>query len=156
MIDASQEDAEQRWRTIDAELGAYGAGLDERPQAVVLNKIDLLSEPPEFALEDGRIVRVFRVSCATGAGIDELKRALFDLCPADAPLPVGDEPELADYLVYAPRPRARREYRIFRTDRGFRVTGSVPGEEELEAALKAAGARKGSVVEIGDDELEVG
>ena len=156
VIDASQEDAEQRWRTIDAELGAYGAGLDERPQAVVLNKIDLLSEPPEFALEDGRIVRVFRVSCATGAGIDELKRALFDLCPADAPLPVGDEPELADYLVYAPRPRARREYRIFRTDRGFRVTGSVPGEEELEAALKAAGARKGSVVEIGDDELEVG
>jgi GTP-binding protein len=156
VIDASQEDAEQRWRTIDAELGAYGAGLDERPQAVVLNKIDLLSEPPEFALEDGRIVRVFRVSCATGAGIDELKRALFDLCPADAPLPVGDEPELADYLVYAPRSRARREYRIFRTDRGFRVTGSVPGEEELEAALKAAGARKGSVVEIGDDELEVG
>ena len=59
-------------------------------------------------------------------------------------------------MVYTPRPPARREFRIFRTDRGFRVTGNVPGEEELEAALKAAGARKGSVVEIGDEELEVG
>jgi hypothetical protein len=106
-------------------------------------------------------VRVFRVSCATGAGIEDLKRALFDLCPAEPPdlagaRPAGDEQELADYVVYAPRPRARREYRIFRTDRGFRVTGSVPGEEELEAALKAAGARRGSVVEIGDEGMEVG
>src|SRR3989441_8907201 len=48
VIDASEGDADERWHTIDAELGAYGAGLDERPQAVVLNKIDLLPEPPEF------------------------------------------------------------------------------------------------------------
>src|SRR5437016_7114760 len=38
VIDASEGDAEERWRTIDAELAAYGAGLDERPQVVVLNK----------------------------------------------------------------------------------------------------------------------
>src|SRR3954462_5926502 len=30
VIDAS-EPADEQWRTIDAELGAYGAGLDERP-----------------------------------------------------------------------------------------------------------------------------
>src|SRR5205814_583333 len=65
VIDASEGDAEERWRTIDAELAAYGAGLDDRPQAVVLNKLDLLPEPPEFAVDDERIVRVFRVSCAT-------------------------------------------------------------------------------------------
>ena len=155
VIDASDGDVEERWQTIEAELAAYGAGLDERPQAVVLNKIDLLPESPEFALEDDRIVRVFRISCATGAGIDDLKRALFELCAADAPHAALDEQELADYVVYTPRPPARRDFRIFRTDRGFRVTGNVPGEEELEAALKAAGARKGSVVEIGDEELEV-
>jgi GTPase len=161
VIDASEGDADERWRTIDSELSAYGAGLDERPQAVVLNKIDLLADEPRFGVQDDRIVRVFHVSCATGAGIEELKRALFELCPAEPPIepgarPAADEAELADYVVYAPRPPARREYRIFRTDRGFRVTGTVPGEQELEAALKAAGARKGSVVEIGDDELEVG
>src|SRR4051812_16082993 len=72
VIDASEGDAEERFRTIDAELAAYGAGLDERPQAVVLNKIDLLVEPPDLRVEDERIRRVFRVSCATGEGIAEL------------------------------------------------------------------------------------
>ena len=77
VIDASEEDVEERFRTIDTELSLYGAGLDERPQAIVLNKIDLLPEPPAFPLEDERVVGVFPVSCATGAGIDELQaRAL--------------------------------------------------------------------------------
>src|SRR5690348_3260593 len=83
VIDAAEPDLEGRWRAIDAELAAYGAGLDERPQAVVLNKIDLVPEPPAFELDDPRVVRVFRVSAATGAGIDELKRSLFELCPPE-------------------------------------------------------------------------
>jgi GTPase len=155
VIDASEGDAEERWRTIDAELAAYGAGLDERPQAVVLNKIDLLPEPPEFEIDDDRIVRVFRVSAATGAGIDELKRALFELCPPDAePVePRGDEEPLVDFLVYRPQP-ARRAYRILRTDRGFRVAGTPPPDDELEAQLRAAGARKGDEVEVGGETLE--
>src|ERR671919_1775436 len=48
VLDAAEPDLEQRFRTIDRELAAYGAGLDERPQIVILNKIDLLSERPEF------------------------------------------------------------------------------------------------------------
>ena len=84
VIDAS-EDVESAFRTIDRELAQYGAGLDERPQAVVLNKIDLLPEPPEFSIADERVRRVFRVSCATGAGIEELRRALFELCPPETP-----------------------------------------------------------------------
>src|SRR2546430_11748090 len=50
VIDASI-DADEQWRTIDAELVAYGAGLEQRPQIVVLNKIDLEPEP-EFGVED--------------------------------------------------------------------------------------------------------
>src|SRR5438067_554527 len=46
VIDASEGDAAERFATIDAELAAYGAGLDERPQAIVLNKLDLLPEAP--------------------------------------------------------------------------------------------------------------
>src|SRR5919199_156467 len=60
VIDASEDDADERWRVIDRELAAYGAGLDQRPQAVVLNKTDLRPDPP-FAVDDTRIVRVFRV-----------------------------------------------------------------------------------------------
>ena len=154
VIDASEEDVEERFRTIDTELSLYGAGLDERPQAIVLNKIDLLPEPPAFPLEDERIVGVFPVSCATGAGIRELELALFRLCPA-APEPVFEEaPELPEFLEYRPQPPARRTYRIYRTDRGFRIIGEAPEGDELEAVLKAAGARKGQEVEIGEETLE--
>jgi GTP-binding protein len=153
VIDASQGDAEDRWRTIDAELAAYGAGLDARPQVVVLNKIDLSPEPPSFDVEDERILRVGRVSAATGAGIDDLKRTLFELVPAGEVVPVADDDDLVDYLVYRPQP-SRRSYRVFRTDRGFRVTGRAPDATELEAILKAAGVREGDEVEVGEETLE--
>jgi len=155
VIDSSEADVEERWRTIDAELAAYGAGLDTRPQVVVLNKIDLSPEPPEFTVEDERILRVFRVSAATGAGIEELKRALFTLIPREEVVPAapGSDDELVDFLVYRPRP-ARRAFRIYRTESGFRVTGTPPPPAELEAILKAAGAREGQDVEIGEEVLE--
>ena len=75
VIDASKP-VEEQWRTIDAELSAYGADLDRRPQIVVLNKIDLVRDPP-FTVVDERIVDVVRVSCATGEGIDAFRRRLF-------------------------------------------------------------------------------
>ncbi|HUJ91950.1 MAG TPA: GTPase ObgE, partial [Gaiellaceae bacterium] len=154
VIDSSEDDADERWRTIDAELSAYGAGLDLRPQVVVLNKIDLRAEPG-FTVENERIVRVFRVSAATGAGIEELRRALFELVPAgeEPAEPEPEETELVDYLVYRPQP-ARRAYRVFRTEHGFRVTGRAPEPAELEAILRAAGAREGDEVELGGETLE--
>lgn len=155
VIDSSEGDADERWRTIDAELAAYGAGLDVRAQVVVLNKTDLSPEPPAFGVEDERIVDVLRVSAATGAGIDDLKRALFALLPPEEVVPSvpGDDAELVDYLVYRPQP-ARRAFRVFRTESGFRVTGTPPPAEKLEAILRAAGAREGDEVEVGDETLE--
>jgi GTP-binding protein len=154
VIDSAADDADERWRIIDAELAAYGAGLDQRPQIVVLNKIDLSPEPPSFGVEDERILRVFRVSAATGAGLDELRRALFELVPHDADQEHDDTPnEMVEFLVYRPRP-ARRAFRVYRTERGFRVTGTPPAEDELEAILKAAGARAGDEVELGEELLE--
>src|SRR5438067_4672891 len=154
VIDASEEDVADRFATIDAELAAYGAGLEARPQAIVLNKIDLRPDPPLFDVGDERIVRVFRVSCATGAGIDELKRTLFELCPPQAPAAVPED-GLVDFLVYRPRPDGRR-FRVLRTDRGFRIAGTAPADEqELAAALRAPGARAGDEVEVDGEVLEV-
>jgi hypothetical protein len=59
-----------------------------------------------------------------------------------------------DFLEYRPQPKGRPAYRIFRTERGYRVMGAPPDEEELEAALRAAGAKSGQEVEIGDEVLE--
>jgi GTP-binding protein len=154
VIDSSEDDVTERFATIDAELAAYGAGLETRPQAVVLNKLDLRTEAPPFDVEDERIVRVFHVSCATGTGIDELKRALFELCPPQTVAPVPED-GLVDFLVYRPKPGGRR-FRVLRTDRGFRITGVAPtDEEELAAALKAAGARKGDEIEVDGEVLEL-
>jgi GTPase len=152
-IDASEGDADDRWRTIDTELAAYGAGLDERQQIVILNKTDLNPEPPEFSIEDERIIRVFRASAATGAGVEELRRALFELVPQEEVVPALVETELVDFLVYRPQ-AARRSFRVFRTETGFRVTGKPPAPEQLEAILKAAGAREGDDVQMGDETLE--
>jgi GTP-binding protein len=86
------------------------------------------------------------------AGVEEFKRALFELVPEPEALP-GDADGLAEFLVYRPTPRAR-PFKILRTDRGFRVTGRPPEGEELEEALRAAGAKIGDEVEVGEEVLE--
>ena len=154
VIDGSTGDADERFAMIDRELALYGAGLESRPQVVVLNKADLSPEPAPFALVDPRILEVHRVSCATGEGVDELKRALFRLCPVAPEPEEPGGPELPEFLDYRPRPAARRSFRLLRTDRGYRVAGRPPPPDELEAALRAAGVRSGALVEVGDEELE--
>ncbi len=160
VIDAHEDDVAERFRTIDRELEAYGAGLAERPQIVVLNKIDLLPEPPAFGIEDPRVLAVVPVSAATGAGIDELVRALFESVPEPGPRAADSaEDELADYLVYRPRPPHRRSFRVLRSERGFVLTGrnvAALTEAEIEEALREAGARKGAEVVIGDESFELG
>ena len=139
VIEGQADDVAARFSTIDAELQAYGAGLAERPQIVVLNKSDL--GRCEFRPPDSRVVEVVQSSAVTGEGIDTLKRLLFQLVP-DAP-PSGNEEELADFLVYRPSEPRRRPFRIFRTDSGYRVRGEAP-----EDALRAAGVRPGDEVEF--------
>ena len=117
VIDGSLS-AEEQWRTIDAELAAYGAGLDELQQIVVLNKIDL--EPdPQFTIDDPRVVAVFKLSCATGDGLSDFQRRLFALVPEPEVEEHADD-DLADFLVYRPEPKGRR-WRLLRTEGGFRL-----------------------------------
>ncbi|HXV56472.1 MAG TPA: GTPase ObgE [Gaiellaceae bacterium] len=138
----AQEDVAARFRAIDGELAAYGAGLDELPQIVVLNKVDLVPEPPAFRVEDPRVLAVVATSAVSGAGIDELVRVLFERVPEAPSEPALPEEELADFLVYRPRPPRLRRARIFRTDRGYRIRG-----EATQAELEAAGIRADDVVE---------
>nr|MBA3843308.1 GTPase ObgE [Actinomycetota bacterium] len=146
------ESPDEQWQTIDGELAAYGAGLDERQQIVVLNKLDL--EPhPEFTIDDPRIVAVFPLSCATSEGLEEFRRSLFTLVP-EVQAEERTEDELADYLVYRPQAKARG-WRLLRTEGGYRVLGTPPSEDDLERALRAAGAKDGATVEIGEEEFEL-
>ena len=155
VLDASKP-LDEQWQTIDGELAAYGAGLDQLPQIVVLNKIDLIPERP--CTSRSRIrgssppsrsrARRARGSTSSAAGSSR-----------SSPRPAASEvsrtdPELVDFMVYKPEPKAR-PWRLLRTDRGFRVVGTPPAPEELERALRAAGARPGVEVEVGGETLEV-
>jgi GTP-binding protein len=153
VIDASEGDLEERFHTIDRELAAYGAGLDTRPQIVVLNKIDLLSESPAFELDDSRVLRVLMTSTVTGQGIDSLVNALFELCPVESP-DAPEEETLPEFLEYRPEPRRGPRFRILRTDRGYRVVGKPPSTQELEEALRQAGVKRGAEVEVEGEMLE--
>jgi hypothetical protein len=83
--------------------------------------------------------------------VEEFRRALFELVPEPEEGP--SEGDLAEFLVYRPTP-GTRPFKILRTDRGFRVTGRIPEADELEEALRAAGAKQGDEVEVGDEVLE--
>jgi hypothetical protein len=98
-------------------------------------------------------VRVVATSCVTGEGIDDLKRALFELCPVESAV-VPEEEALPEFLEYRPRARRGPRFRILRTDRGYRVVGMTPPREELEEALRRIGVKRGAAVEVGDEELE--
>jgi GTP-binding protein len=152
VIDASEPELEGSFRTIDRELAAYGAGLDQRPQIVVLNKLDLLERPPPFTLDDPRILKTLGTSTVTGQGIEELKRALFELCPVAAPRP--QDAALPDFLEYRPQARGGPSFRILRTDRGYRVVGRPPSTAELEEALRRTGIKRGAEVEVEGELLE--
>jgi GTP-binding protein len=151
VIDASSP-PDPQWRTVDAELASYGAGLDELSQIVVLNKIDLEPEP-RFEIDDPRILGVCPLSCATGLGLDAFRQALFELVPVSEPEPELDEGAAVDFLVYRPQAKGRH-WSLMRTESGFRVVGGPPDPAELERALREAGARRGAAIEVGPESFE--
>jgi GTP-binding protein len=153
VIDAAATDPAESFAAIEHELEEYGAGLAERPQVVVLNKIDLLPEPPALEVDDPRVLRVFALSAATGEGVERFRRTLFELCPPTE-APAADGSALPGFLVYRPKPDQRRRFRVLRTDRGFRIAGTPGSEEALEQALRDAGAKTGDEVELEGEVLE--
>ena len=72
LIDIAGADPAEAMRVVEDELAAYGAGLDDKPRLVALNKIDLADAElvDGFAdeLKAAGAERVFPISGATGAG----------------------------------------------------------------------------------------
>jgi GTP-binding protein len=78
LIDGTQEDVGEAYRTIRQELEAYGAGLEDKPEVLALNKIDALTpeareaKAAELAAEAG--ARPMLVSGVSGEGVTEVLR----------------------------------------------------------------------------------
>ena len=82
MIDVTAEDPVAAYRTIRAELAAYGAGLEEMPEIVALSKCDALDKATleERITAIGKALgrKVFAISAVSGLGISSLLHALAD------------------------------------------------------------------------------
>jgi GTP-binding protein len=85
LIDIAGEDPAEAMRIVEDELGAYGAGLQDKPRLVALNKLDLadaeLGEAFAEELIAAGAAEVFQVSGATGAGIEQLLDAVLGYLP---------------------------------------------------------------------------
>ena len=83
LIDGAAGHVVDAWRTIRAELEAYGGGLAEKPEIIVLNKTDAMT-PRELssrkaALAKASGAKVMSICAVTGEGVKEVLRTLQDM-----------------------------------------------------------------------------
>jgi GTP-binding protein len=86
LVDIHGPDPAEAMRVVAEELANYGAGLDEKPRLIALNKIDLvdgeLVRAFDAELIEAGAERVFPISGATGKGMDALLDAVLEHLPA--------------------------------------------------------------------------
>ncbi len=86
LVDGTQDDVVGAYKTIRGELSAYDEALGEKPEIVVLNKIDALT--PDDIKEKAKVLKkaskatVMQVSGATHQGVDEVLYAVLKVLDA--------------------------------------------------------------------------
>ena len=105
LIDAQDKDVAESYRIVRDELIAYGAGLDEKPVVVALNKIDTLDDELIAALsaelEEASGHPVIPLSAAAGTGVDWVLDRLLEAIGPGTGVPVTDDGE-EDVVEWSP------------------------------------------------------
>ena len=85
LVDANDPDVTESYRVVRDELAAYGAGLDEKPVVIALNKIDTLDDELIEALagelQEASGAEVIPISGAAGTGLDWVLDRLLEAIP---------------------------------------------------------------------------
>ncbi len=90
LVDGAAGNVVRAWRTVRDELEAYGGGLADKPELLVLNKLDAMT-PREVSSRRAALMKasgqeVMLLSGATGENLPEVKRALMDRVYAHRPV----------------------------------------------------------------------
>jgi len=83
LVDGTGEHAGEAYKTVRAELEAYGQGLEDKHEIVALTKIDALT-PEVIKQQAARLKRASKktpllLSALSGKGVTEAKRALLEI-----------------------------------------------------------------------------
>jgi GTP-binding protein len=80
LIDGTESEIARSYKTVRAELDAYGHGLADKPEIVALNKSDAIPKSAlakkRAALEKACGHKVFVISGVSGDGVDDVLRAI--------------------------------------------------------------------------------
>jgi GTP-binding protein len=174
LVDGSSDDILRDLDIVNHELAGYGHGLEERPQIVAVNKVDMPEVRQNLdvirrAVATRDIEPLF-ISAASGEGVSDLVQAMAQNLAAAVPPVPSQVPEAPAVPV-----RSEPVIRVAAEDGAFRVEGErvvsfaemMPVEDEdaraelwrrlgrwgVVTALRRAGARPGAQVRIGGIEL---
>jgi GTP-binding protein len=83
LVDGTGEDAGADYKTVRAELDAYGNGLEDKPEIVALSKSDSMS-PEQIKKQMAKLKKACKqtpvlLSAASGQGVTETLRELFKI-----------------------------------------------------------------------------
>src|SRR6201991_3650802 len=81
LVDGTSDDAGRDYKTVRAELEAYGNGLTDKPEIVALSKADAMT-PEQIKSQSAKLKKACKktplvISSASGQGIQEVLRALW-------------------------------------------------------------------------------
>ena len=83
LVDGTQDDVVEAWRTVRHELEAYGEELGDKTEILALSKVDALDAETRKAkvaeLKKASKAKVRQVSGVSGEGVTELLREAFAL-----------------------------------------------------------------------------
>lgn len=162
-------------RAINKELFAYNKGLENKPQVIAANKLDVLyGEEKEIAMELLRTelepegMKIFPISAATGEGIDELlfyvndmlknikedpivfEKEFFlnDLETSEEPYFVEYDEEDEVYVVEGPRIEKMLGYTNIDSEKGFEFFQKFLKNNGILDELEALGIKDGDTVRM--------
>jgi len=162
-------------RAINKELFAYNKGLENKPQVIAANKLDVLyGEEKDIAMEllctelEPEGMKIFPISAATGEGIDELlfyvndmlknvkedpivfEKEFFlnDLETSEEPYFVEYDEEDEVYVVEGPRIEKMLGYTNIDSEKGFEFFQKFLKNNGILDELEALGIKDGDTVRM--------